>query len=78
MQYTTYRGDFMIIYKDILKKLADHGWTTYRLIKEKKLSNGAIVNIRANKPLRTTTIDTICDLLDCQPGDLLEHKKDQA
>ncbi len=28
------------------------------------------------KGLRFSTLDAICDYLDCQPGDLLEHRPD--
>lgn len=63
----------MIVFLDLLKMLSDHGWSTYRLQKEKRISNGTIIQIRAGKPLTTTTIDTICELCDCQPGDLMRY-----
>lgn len=67
----------MIVYKGILEQLSAAGWSTYRLQKEKRISNGTIIQIRAGKPISTTTIDTICSLLDCQPGDLIEYVPDQ-
>lgn len=67
----------MIIYKDILGQLSAAGWSTYRLQKEKQISNGTIIQIRAGKPISTTTIDTICSLCDCQPGDLMEYVPEQ-
>lgn len=67
----------MIVYKGILEQLSAAGWSTYRLQKEKRISNGTIIQIRAGKPISTTTIDTICCLLDCQPGDLIEYVPDQ-
>jgi DNA-binding Xre family transcriptional regulator len=63
----------LIVFSDILKMLSDHGWSTYRLQKEKRISNGVIIQIRAKKPLSTTTIDKICELCDCQPGDLMRY-----
>lgn len=66
----------MIIYNDILKKLSDNGWSTYRLQKESLISNGTIIQIRAGKPITTTTIDTVCRLCHCQPGDLLIYVPD--
>jgi DNA-binding Xre family transcriptional regulator len=63
----------MIEFANILQMLSDHGWSTYRLQKEKKLSNGVIISIRAKKPLTTATIDKICELCDCQPGDLMRY-----
>ena len=63
----------MIVYRDILGLLARSGWTTVRLQRERKISNGTIIQIRAGKPITTRTIDTICELCSCQPGDFLEY-----
>lgn len=35
-----------------------------------KLKNGRV------SAIRFSTLDAICDVLDCQPGDILEHTKD--
>ncbi len=67
----------MLEYIDLLDLLKQHGWSTYRLQKEKLISNGTIMQIRAKKPITTTTIETICRLCHCQPGDLLQYKEEQ-
>ena len=67
----------MIVYVDILKRLAAAGWPTTRLQRERKISNGTIIQIRAGKPITTTTIDTVCRLCGCQPGDLLRYEPDE-
>ena len=61
----------MIIFIDMLKLLSEHGWSTYRLQKEKQIPNGTIIQIRNGKPITTKTIDKICELCSCQPGDLM-------
>ena len=61
----------MIVFVDLLKLLSDHGWSTYRLQKEKQIPNGTIIQIRNGKPVTTKTIDKICELCNCQPGDLM-------
>ena len=63
----------MIIYNDVLGRLSRAGWSTVRLQREKKISNGTIIQIRASKPITTTTIDVICELCQCQPGDILTY-----
>lgn len=63
----------MIIFKDILKKLSAAGWSTYRLQKEKQISNGVISRLRAGDSISTNTVDTICRLLHCQPNDIMEY-----
>ena len=64
----------MIVYHDILGLLLRNGWPTTKLQKERLISNGTIIQIRAGKPITTKTIDTICELCNCQPGDFLEYK----
>ena len=68
----------MIIYHDLLKRLAECGWPTTRLQRERQISNGTIIQIRAGKPITTTTLDTICRLCRCQPGDLLSYVDDPS
>lgn len=66
----------MIVYKNILGQLSAAGYTTYRLRKEKILSENTIQRIRDGSPLTTTTIDVICTLLECSVDNVLEYKKD--
>jgi putative transcriptional regulator len=66
----------MIVFVDIMKKLSDAGWSTYRIRKEKVIGNGTLQRIKANQSISTDTIDTICSLCDCQPGDLMVYIKE--
>ena len=36
-----------------------------------KLKNGHV------SAIRFSTLEAICDVLDCQPGDILEYKRDE-
>lgn len=65
----------MIVYKDIIEKLKVAGYSTYRIRKEKLLQEASLTAIRNGKPIHLTTVDTICRLLQCQPGDILEYKE---
>lgn len=69
-----------IIYKvDILDRLKQAGYTTYRIRKEKLLSESTVQKLRAgNEPLSWDNIDTICKLLNCQPGDIMEYVEDES
>ena len=63
-----------IVYKkDILAALKEAGYNTNRLRKEKLLSEGVIQSLRENKYIAIQNISKICELLNCQPGDLLEY-----
>lgn len=64
----------MIRYKiNVLQALKEAGYTTYRLQKEKLLSAGVVQKIRdGDTSLSIDRLNAICDLLECQPGELLE------
>ena len=66
----------MIVFHNILGKLAACGWSTARLQREHQISNGTIIQIRNGKGITTATIDTICRLCNCQPGDLISYVPD--
>lgn len=66
----------MIVFGPIMKMLLENGWSSYRLRQEKKLSEGTLSRIRHGEPINTTSIDTICKLCSCQPGDILSYIPD--
>lgn len=41
------------------------------------MANLSILKTGKAKAIRFTTLDKICEVLNCQPGDLLVFKKDQ-
>ena len=65
---------FMIRYKvDVLAKLKDAGYTTYKLQHEKQLHAMTVQALRSGKLVSWSVLDTLCHLLNCQPGDLVQH-----
>ncbi|MBD5153653.1 MAG: helix-turn-helix transcriptional regulator [Oscillibacter sp.] len=64
----------MIRYKiDIMLALKGAGYNSYRLQKEKLLSASTVQKLRyGDTTLTIENLNTICDMLECQPGDLLE------
>ena len=58
---------------DILARLKDKGYTTSRLRKEKVFGEKTMQDFRKNAVIPYKTIDKLCKLLECQPGDLLEY-----
>ena len=66
-----------IIYKvDILEQLKLHGFTTYRVRKERLLSESTLQKLRKGEGISWDSISAICSLLNCQPGDLMEYIPD--
>lgn len=41
------------------------------------LSNLSILKTGKAKAVRFTTLEAICEVLECQPGDILEYSKDE-
>ena len=39
-------------------------------------ANLSILKTGKAKAIRFSTLETICEVLDCQPGDILEYQKD--
>lgn len=64
----------MLIYKiNVLAALKDVGYSTTRLRKEKMLNESAIQYLRDGKPIGPVPLNTLCMLLNCQPGDILGY-----
>ena len=61
---------------DVLTALKHAGYNTNRLRKEKLLSEGVIQSLRENKYISLQNVSKICELLNCQPGDLMEFVED--
>ncbi len=64
----------MIKYKvDILEELKKAGYTTYRIRREKLIAESTMQRLRAGGTgIRLDSLDVICRILQCQPGDLIE------
>lgn len=69
-----------IIYKfDVIQALKDKGYNTNRLRKEKLLAEGVIQSLREGKAISFVNLDKLCQLLECQPGDIIEYvEEDRA
>lgn len=63
---------------DILPALKEKGYNTNRLRQDKLLSESTIQKLREKKGVAWVNIETICKLLQCQPGDILEYVPDEA
>ena len=56
--------------------MADRKMSLNQLAKEVGISNVNLSNIKTGKisAIRFSTLEAICRVLDCQPGDILEYK----
>ena len=63
---------------DILAELKKKGYSSTTLRKEKLIGQSYLQQIRHRELVSWKTIDTICSLLDCQVGDLVEYVKGEG
>ena len=61
---------------NILSSLKDAGYNTSVLRREKLIGEATIQKLRKNELVSWATITTICKLLNCQPGDILEYAEE--
>mgnify|MGYP006073994319 CR=1 FL=1 len=68
----------MLRYKiDILDALKQAGFSTYKIRKDKLIGEAQMQKIRVGEIASKDTLNTICRLLNCQPGDILEYVPDE-
>lgn len=67
----------VIKYDKLLKLMEKKGLSTYKIRKEKIISESTLQNIRNNGRITTDAIASLCNALNCQPGDILEYVPDQ-
>ena len=58
---------------EVLAKLKEAGYNTNRIRKEKIIGESMLQKIRSGQMVSWATLETICELLQCQPGDLIEY-----
>lgn len=61
---------------DVLEALRAVGYTSYRIRRERLFAESTMQKFREGKPVSTDNIGTLCALLGCQPGDILEYVPD--
>ena len=63
---------------NVLEALKKAGYTTYRLRAEKLLGEASLQKLRNNEVIGINNLETVCKLLNCQPGDLLQYAKEDS
>lgn len=68
-----------IVYKvDILAELKKKGYSSTKIREEKLIGQSYLQQLRHGELVSWKTLDTICALLECQPGDLIEYIKEDT
>lgn len=60
--------------------MADRKMSLNELAEKVGISNVNLSNLKTGKvkAIRFSTLEAICDVLDCQPGDILEYSRDEG
>ena len=65
----------MIVYKiDVMNAVKNAGYSSYRLRKEKIMGESMMQHIRQGELMSWEALSKVCEMLNCQPGDILEYK----
>lgn len=66
-----------IVYDKLFKLLQKKGWTTYKIRKEKLIGQATLTALRnGTGGIDAKTIARLCEVLGCQPGDIMEYRPD--
>ena len=57
---------------DVLAELKKKGYSSTRIREEKLIGQSYLQQLRRGELVSWKTLDIICSLLECQPGDLIE------
>ena len=58
---------------DVISALKEAGYNSNRIRKEKIMGESMLQKIRSGQMVSWAVLETLCQLLKCQPGDLIEY-----
>ena len=70
-------GDDMISYDNLWKTMKEKNVSQYVLINKYNVSRGLIDRLRHNKSVTAYTIDTLCEILDCNVEDVITCSREE-
>lgn len=69
--------DCMISYEPLWNTLEKKNVSQYQLINKYRFSAGQLSRLRKNANVSTHTLDTLCEILDCELHEVATYKKSQ-
>lgn len=65
-------------YDKLFELLKERGITTYKIRQENLVSQAALTKMKnGNGNIDTRTLERLCAVLHCQPGDIMEYVEEQ-
>jgi len=68
----------MITYNSFWTTLKEKKESWYSLTKHYHLSDNLLHRLKYNQPINTTTLNRLCNILDCKPTDIISYQKDSG
>ena len=68
----------MIIYTALWETMKDKGFSKYKLIHKHGISQQTISRMVKNMPTSSTTIDTLCQILECEVQDVMRFVSNES
>lgn len=65
----------MVSYEPLWRTMKQKEITTYALIEKHGIQSKTIYNLKHNKNITTSTIESLCKILDCTPNEILTFKE---
>lgn len=66
----------MITWEKVREKMKEKGLTSYYVRKNNIIGQATYERIMKDKPIRTDILDRICNILGCEPEELITYRKD--
>ena len=72
------RVSVLISYRPFYQTLLKKGVTEYYLIFKQGVDSNTLHRMKHGKAITTTTLNTLCEILDCRVEDILEYIPDES
>ena len=66
----------MISYEPLWETMKRKGISTYALIKDYSFSKGTLDSLKQNRNISTSTLNDLCNILNCKVEEVLKHTPD--
>lgn len=66
----------MITWEKAREKMKEKGLTSYYIRKHNIIGQATYDRIMKDKPIRTDILNRLCNILDCEPKEIMTYRKD--
>ncbi len=67
----------MMTYDPFWRTIEEKNISTYALINKHGILPDTIQRLRSKKPITTTTIETLCEVINCKVEDIVQYAPDE-